>query len=159
MPGGLLAGPSGTPTTPERPVIPDTDAAIRASWAEVQARADVIAAGFHARLVELHPAAAAYFTGSDRAAYHCRLAGALGEMAASLDDPRRLVTLLVALGRRHAQHGVREEEFALASEALLLTLGHELGERFTPEVEEAWQELVGLVEAVMRRAVGKAERR
>ena len=94
-----------------------------------------------------------YFAGTDRRAYHCRLAGALGEMAASLDDPRRLVALLVTLGRRHAAHGVREEEFALASEALLLTLQDALGERFTPEVEEAWQELVGLVEAVMRRAV------
>jgi hemoglobin-like flavoprotein len=140
-------------------VIPDHEASIRASWAEVQARADVIAAGFHARLVELHPAAAAYFTGSDRAAYHCRLAGALGEMAASLDEPRRLVTLLVALGRRHAEHGVREEEFAVASEALLLTLRQELGARYTPAVEEAWQELVGLVEAVMRRAVGRSDSR
>jgi hemoglobin-like flavoprotein len=155
VPGGLLAGPSGATAIPERSVIPDTEAAIRASWAEVEARADAIAAGFHARLVELHPAATAYFTGTDRATYHCRLAGALGEMAASLDDPGRLVALLVSLGRRHAQYGVRAEEFALASEALLLTLRQELGERFTPEVEEAWQELVGLVEAVMRRAVGQ----
>jgi hemoglobin-like flavoprotein len=140
-------------------VISDSEAAIRASWAEVEARADAIAAGFHARLVELHPAATAYFTGTDRAAYHCRLAGALGEMAASLDDPGRLVALLVSLGRQHAQYGVRGEEFALASEALLLTLRQELGDRFTPEVEEAWGELVGLVEAVMRRAVGKTDRR
>ena len=134
-------------------MTPEHEAAIRASWAEVEVRADALAAGFHARLLELHPAAGAYFAGTDRRAYHCRLAGALGEMAASLDDPRRLVALLVTLGRRHAAHGVREEEFALASEALLLTLQDALGERFTPEVEEAWQELVGLVEAVMRRAV------
>ncbi|HSE28912.1 MAG TPA: globin, partial [Gemmatimonadales bacterium] len=84
---------------------------------------------------------------------------ALGEMATSLDDPGRLVALLVSLGRRHAQYGVRAEEFALASEALLLTLRDALGERFTPEVEEAWQELVGLVEAVMRRAVGQSDGR
>lgn len=135
------------------------EAAIRASWAEVEARAEAIAAGFHARLLELHPAAGAYFAGTDRAAYHCRLAGALGEMAASLDDPRRLVALLVSLGRRHAAHGVRGEEFAVASEALLLTLQDALGERFTPEVEEAWRELVGLVEAVMRRAVGQSDSR
>jgi nitric oxide dioxygenase len=88
-----------------------------------------------------------------------RAAGALGEMAASPDEPGRLVALLVSLGRRHAHYGVRAEEFALASEALLFTLRHELGERFTPEVEEAWQELAGLVEAVMRRAVGRTDRR
>ena len=51
---------------PDSIMTPEHDAAIRASWAEVEARADVIAAGFHARLLELHPAAAAYFTGSDR---------------------------------------------------------------------------------------------
>jgi hemoglobin-like flavoprotein len=140
-------------------VTPEHEAAVRASWAEVEAHADAIAAGFHARLLELEPAAGAHFAQTDRAAYHCRLAGTLGEMAASLDDPRRLVALLVSLGRRHAARGVREEEFAVASEALLLTLRDSLGERFTPEVEEAWQELAGLVEAVMKRAVGQTDRR
>ncbi|HJS46533.1 MAG TPA: globin domain-containing protein [Gemmatimonadales bacterium] len=134
-------------------MLPDHETAIRASWAEVEARADAIAAGFHARLVAIHPGAEAHFAGSDRRAYHCRLAGALGQMAASLDDPGRLVALLVSLGRRHAEYGVREEEFAVASEALLYALRDTLGERFTPDVEEAWWELAGLVEAVMRRAV------
>ena len=134
-------------------MIPDHEVAIRASWAEVEARAEAIAASFHARLVEIHPGAAAHFARTERTAYHCKLAGALGQMAASLDDPGRLVGLLVSLGRRHAEHGVREEEFAVASEALLFALREALGERFTPEVEEAWWELAGLVEAVMRRAV------
>ena len=134
-------------------MIPDHEAAIRASWAEVEARADAVAAGFHARLLELDPGAGALFARTDRATYHCRLAGALGEMAVSLDDPRRLVALLVSLGRQHAARGVRAEQFGIASEALLLTLRDTLGERFTPNVEEAWQELAGLVEAVMRRAV------
>jgi hemoglobin-like flavoprotein len=137
-------------------MTPEHEAAVRASWAEVEARAEAIAASFHARLVEIHPGAAAHFTRTDRAAYHCKLAGALGQMAASLDDPGRLVQLLVSLGRRHAAYGVREGEFALASEALLFSLRQSLGERFTPEVEEAWWEFAGLVEAVMRRALVQA---
>jgi hemoglobin-like flavoprotein len=136
-------------------MIPEHEATIRASWAEVEARADAVAASFHARLVELDPAARQLFAGTDPAAHRCRLASALGGMAASLDDPGRLVSLLVTLGRRHAEYGVREGEFALASEALLHALHYTLGERFTPEVEEAWWEFAGLVEAVMRRAVGR----
>lgn len=134
-------------------MTPEHEAAIRASWAEVEARAEAIAGSFHARLVEIHPGAEARFAKTDRAAYHCRLAGALGQMAASLDDPGRLVALLVSLGRRHAECGVREGEFALASEALLYALRQSLGEKFTPDVEEAWWEFAGLVEAVMTRAV------
>ena len=139
-------------------LIPDHEATIRASWAEVESRADAVAASFHARLVEIHPGAAALFAGTDPAAHHCRLAAALGGVAASLDDPGRLVALLVSLGRRHAECGVREEEFAVASEALLFALRETLGERFTPDVEEAWWELAGLVEAVMRRAAAPAGR-
>jgi hypothetical protein len=43
---------------------------------------------------------------------------------------------------------------ALAEDALMDALHEVLGERFSAEVEEAWRELVELVSAVMRRAVG-----
>jgi hemoglobin-like flavoprotein len=63
------------------------------------------------------------------------------------------VAVLVPLGRRHATYGVREEQFALAGDALIEALRETLGETFTVDVEEAWRELVELVVAVMNRAV------
>lgn len=134
-------------------MTPDTEAAIRASWAEVSSRADAVAARFHARLVALDPEARAHFAGVEPAAHRRGLTRALEELAASLDEPERLVEVLVPLGRRHASYGVREEQFALAGDALLEALRETLGAAFTAEVEEAWRELVDLVAAVMRRAM------
>jgi nitric oxide dioxygenase len=143
-------------------MTPDHEAAIRASWAEVASRADDVAARFHARLVVLDPEAGARFAGVEPAAHQRRLARMLEELAGSLDAPERMVTMLVPLGRRHGTYGVREGQFALAGAALVEALRDTLGAAFTIEVEEAWQELVELVAAVMRRAArrmdGQADR-
>ncbi|HET9294551.1 MAG TPA: globin domain-containing protein [Gemmatimonadales bacterium] len=132
---------------------PDHEAAIRASWADVASRAEVVAAAFHARLIERDPEARAHFAGVEPAAHQRRLTQVLQEMAVSLDEPERLVEVLVPLGRRHASYGVREEQFAEAGDALVEALRETLGVAFTAEVEEAWRELVDLVAAVMRRAI------
>jgi hemoglobin-like flavoprotein len=134
-------------------MTPDHEAAIRASWAAVSVQAEQVAAAFHARLIERDPEAGAHFAGVEPAAHRRRLTQALEELAASLEEPERLVAVLVPLGRRHATYGVREEQFALAGDALIEALRETLGEAFTAEVEEAWRELVDLVSAVMRRAI------
>jgi hemoglobin-like flavoprotein len=134
-------------------MTPEHEAAIRASWAAAATQAEAVAARFHARLVALDPAASAMFSATDPAAHERRLAWLLKELAEALDEPERLVAVLVPLGRRHATYGVREEQFALAGDALIEALRETLGETFTVDVEEAWRELVELVVAVMNRAV------
>lgn len=140
-------------------MTPEHEGAIRGSWAEVATRAEEVAARFHARLLALDPEVSAMFATADPAAHRQRLAAALAALAESLDEPERLVAVLVPLARRHAGYHLRQAQLALAEDALMDALHEVLGERFSAEVEEAWRELVELVSAVMRRAVGPAEGR
>ncbi|HEX9893935.1 MAG TPA: globin domain-containing protein [Gemmatimonadales bacterium] len=126
---------------------------VRPPWALVASSADVLAARFHARLVALDPEVAALFAKTDPAALQRRLAYTFWALAESLDQPERLVVLVVPLGRRHAGYGVREEHYQLATEALFEALRDTLGPHSTPELEDQWRELMGLVTAVMERAL------
>jgi hemoglobin-like flavoprotein len=134
-------------------MIPDHETAIRASLAEVTTQADAVAARFQARLTALDPDVRALFVATNSDTHVRGLAHLLKELADSLDDPERLVGVLVPLGRRHATYGVREEQFALAGDALVEALRETLDGTFTAEVESAWREWVELVVAVMRRAM------
>lgn len=134
-------------------MIPEHEAAVRASWTEFASRADEVAARFHARFLAFDPAARALLAATDPEAHRRKLAGVLTEMAEALDNPERLVAVLVALARRHAGYSIRGEQIARAGDALIEALRESLGAQFTAEVEGAWRELVELVEAVMRRAV------
>jgi hemoglobin-like flavoprotein len=60
------------------------------------------------------------------------------------------------LGARHARYGVEESFYATFGEALLWTLGRLLGERFTPEVREAWSEAYETLAAAMRQSAAEA---
>jgi hemoglobin-like flavoprotein len=60
-----------------------------------------------------------------------------------------------ALGVRHAGYGVEEAAYATFGEALLDTLGQLLGDRFTPEVREAWSEAYGELSAAMKESAGR----
>jgi hemoglobin-like flavoprotein len=69
---------------------------------------------------------------------------------ASLDNLENVRPAIEALGRRHVEYGVKEEHYDTGGEALLWTLEQGLGERFTPEVKEAWAETYGLVATIMK---------
>ncbi len=59
------------------------------------------------------------------------------------------------LGARHAHYGVEESAYSTFGEALLWTLGRLLGERFTPEVREAWSEAYETLAAAMRESAAE----
>mgnify|MGYP003694696607 CR=1 FL=1 len=51
----------------------------------------------------------------------------------------------MALGSRHAAHGVGEHDYLSARRALLWTLERVLGSAFTPEVRESWATVYDLL--------------
>jgi hypothetical protein len=46
-----------------------------------------------------------------------------------------------ALGARHKDYGVKIDQYAPLGSALIWMFQHTLGDRFTPEMEEAWLEV------------------
>ena len=58
------------------------------------------------------------------------------------------------LGRRHAGYGVQDRHYDTVGATLLKTLRQGLGVAYTPEVEEAWSEVYGVLAGTMKEAAG-----
>ncbi len=75
-----------------------------------------------------------------------------------LDRLHELVPTLLALGSRHAAHGVAEHDYISARRALLWTLDRVLGAAFTPEVRESWSTVYDLLADTARAGARSAVR-
>ena len=103
---------------------------------------------FYARLFEIDPDLRRLFK-SDLGDQGQRLLAMLGQAVALLDRPERLLPVLRQLGARHQGYGVQASHYATVGSALLWTLDQGLGEKFTPEVREAWTQAYTLLSDVM----------
>lgn len=74
----------------------------------------------------------------------------IGVAVASLNRLETLVPVLRDLGRRHGDYGVRDEHYHTVAEALLWTLQTGLGDKFTPEVRDAWVAVYGVLAGTMQ---------
>lgn len=115
-------------------------------------QADVVRASFENLRHRLEPASMAFYEALFRRAPELRslfrddLAGqgmkfmtTLGTIIRNIDSPDALGDRFAELGRGHALIGVKAQHFAPMGEALIETLGAELGPDFTAEVEAAWR--------------------
>ena len=134
------------------PLDPETIATVRTSWAEIAPRAARLGARFYDTLFSADPSLVALFGANDRGAMldqGGKLMQTLGAAVAALDAPASLERTLRALGRRHAAYGVADAHYGTVEAALLRTLGEGLGDRFTPDVEQAWAALYQVVVSAM----------
>jgi len=76
---------------------------------------------------------------------------------ASLENPRALIPVLEAMGRRHVTYGTKPGHYETVIQALLQTLGETLGKYFTPPVAKAWRQALGFVCAAMQRGAREVE--
>jgi hemoglobin-like flavoprotein len=128
---------------------------VRETWKQVMPIADTIADLFYRRLFQIDPATRELFRATDMFAQRKKLLQTLGFAISGLDNLDVLLSTVEDLGRRHAHYGVTDAHYDSVGAALLWTLEQGLGGAWTPEVEEAWAEVYGLISAVMR---GAAER-
>lgn len=84
-------------------------------------------------------------------------------MLAALQNVKYLENIaesVVKLGERHLlRYGAQIGHFDTLKQALLAALGEHLGDRFTPELQAAWNGVFDEVAAVMKQAMTAAERR
>lgn len=137
--------------TPERLQL------VRASWRLLEPDAAAAAVSFYDKLFEIDPAARALFTATDMSAQRTKLIRMLTAIVDATEDDAKLVGMLAQLGRRHANHDVRDADYDAVGASLLWMLECSLDDRFTPEVRDAWAEIYRLIAGIMRRA-GDRER-
>ncbi len=81
----------------------------------------------------------------------------LAWVIAHLEQPDELATELRKLGARHGGYGVEINHYAPVGSALIWMFQQTLGDRFTPEMEEAWLEAYAFISGEMER--GFSEKR
>jgi hemoglobin-like flavoprotein len=127
-------------------------ALVQDSFGSLLPIAEDVAALFHHRLFELDPALRGMFP-TELAPQRRKLAQMLTAAVKGLDRPEQLIRVVYDLGRRHVAYGVTDNHYETVGAALMWTLEKGLGRAFTPELEQAWAAVYGLLATTMKNAM------
>jgi hemoglobin-like flavoprotein len=105
---------------------------------------------FYGRLFELAPEVRPLFK-REIGLQATKLSEMLAWVIAHLDQPDELATELRKLGARHGGYGVEINHYAPVGSALIWMFQQTLGDRFTPEMEEAWLDAYAFISSEMER--------
>lgn len=93
---------------------------------------------FYGKLFELDPGSRRLFH-NDLAAQGRKLMDMLTSVSESLDNFEPMRPRLAELGRKHAEFGVRPEQYDVLTNALLWSIGQALGSGFDVPTRDAWR--------------------
>jgi len=122
---------------------------VQRSFADVKPIAATAAELFYHRLFTLDPDLRRLFKG-DMARQGQMLMSMIGAAVSGLKNLDALAPVVRQLGARHVGYGVKTEHYQTVGTALLWTLEQGLGDKFTPDVREAWTSAYGLQADVMQ---------
>ena len=124
---------------------------VQQSFKLVEPIADQAADIFYSKLFEYDPALRPLFK-TDLKTQGKKLMQTLKVAVESLNDLDGLIPVLEQLAKRHVKYGVKPEDYTPVGNALLYTLKVGLGERWTPELRQAWVDTFRTVATVMKAA-------
>jgi hemoglobin-like flavoprotein len=105
---------------------------------------------FYRRLFELAPEVRPLFS-QEMGLQAKKFSDMLTWMIAHLEHPDELRREMRELGVRHGGYGVTIDQYAPVGSALIWMFQHTLGDRFTPDMEEAWLEAYAYLTFEMER--------
>ena len=135
-------------------MTPEQTALVQESWAAVAPIADTAADLFYGRLFELDPNLKSLFP-EDLSEQKKKLMQTLAVCVNGLTDLGEIVPAVQALGKRHADYKVEEQHYETVGAALLWTLEQGLGEKFTPDIRDAWVEVYTILSTTMKEAASE----
>jgi hemoglobin-like flavoprotein len=136
-------------------MTPEQVTLVKTSWSMIVPIADQAGQMFYNRLFELNPALKPLFK-TDQSEQIRKLMSSLNMAVTSLDRLEEIVPVAQTLGRRHADYGVKDEDYDTVGAALLWTLERGLGDGFTDEVKNAWTTAYGILASTMKEAAAEA---
>ena len=83
---------------------------------------------------------------------HRKLLTALAMVIRSLHNPEKIIGSAQKLAVKHLDYGVAAAHYTYVGNALLRTLKKGLGDKFTPELRDAWVEAFRTLATVMKEA-------
>ncbi|WP_182875376.1 globin domain-containing protein [Microbispora sp. H10670] len=129
--------------------------ALKDSWHLVSRSGDQVPLYFYSVLFLMNPDVRDMFPVS-MARQRDRLVGALGHVVSNVDQVEGVVPFLQQLGRDHRKFAVTAAHYPAVGQALLATLEHFLGDRWTPALAHDWTQAYNLVAQVMVEASNEA---
>jgi nitric oxide dioxygenase len=114
--------------------------------------AEAVGKLFYDRLFAIAPEVRPLFSRTTVPEQSKKLLATLTYVITRLDRLDSVVADVEALARRHVHYGVQEHHYVLVGQALLWTLEQGLGDAWTPEVQEAWQDCYALLSEAMLNA-------
>jgi len=110
---------------------------------------------FYRRLFELAPEVRSMFTREPDLQVK-KFSDMLAWVIAHLEQPHELCQELRAMGARHSGYNVKIDQYAPVGSALVWMFQRTLGDRFTPEMEEAWLDFYAFASFEMERGAREA---
>ena len=130
---------------------------VRATFAQAERISDIVGLILYKRLFELDPSLRPLFR-HDIHEQSKKLMSTLKLAVGGLDQPKDMVSMIQALGRRHIQYGVTEGHYETVTSALLWTFEHALGSDFPLSARLAWKEVLEWLNKTMKEAANEARK-
>lgn len=119
------------------------------SFALLAPSAPALAERFYARLFSDFPEVEPFFEGVDMAAQKKHLVNSLVLVVNNLRHPDKLHAALHALGQRHQNYGIEQEHYDMVAGTLLMVMEEFAGAAWTSQVQEAWENALGVIGSIM----------
>jgi len=119
------------------------------SFEEVKPQANEFVGSFYQNLFTANPEAKPLFEHTDMAAQKKMLLNSLVMVVENLRKPDVLDKALRGLGARHVKYGALPAHYPLVGSALLTTFQQYLGDKWTPDVKQAWVGAYGAISEIM----------
>lgn len=121
---------------------------VKDSWKKVEPIKAQAAQIFYDTLFELNPNLQQLFN-ADIKQQGEKLMSMIASAVSMLHDQHKLLPIVQKLGERHADYGVKAQDYDTVASALLTTLEKGLADEFTPDVKHAWGETYKLLSTAM----------
>jgi len=133
----------------ERKVLVMNVVLLKESFDMIVPQKDAFAHSFYERLFTYYPQTQPLFAKTDMRRQEGSLMATLAVVIAGVERGDNLVPTLQQLGQKHKKYGAQAEHYSLVGAALLETFEQYLGPRFTPAMQEAWEEAYEIISVQM----------
>lgn len=136
-------------------MLPQQITLVQRSFASARPRADQLTTGFYRHMFELDPTLRRLFP-EDLASQRHKLMNMLQVLIDGLTHLETVVVTVQELGRRHAYYGVVDAHYAVVNLALRRAVADVLGAGYTPEIDQAWDQVYTILADTMKHAANSA---
>jgi methyl-accepting chemotaxis protein len=124
-------------------------ASLKQSFYMISLKKEEFAHSFYQRLFTYYPAVAPLFAYTNMKRQENSLMATLAAVVAGVERGDNLIPTVQKLGTKHHQYGVKPEYYPLVGSVLLETFHEYLGQNFTTQMQDAWNQAYELISEQM----------